>query len=241
MKRRSLLLALLLLLASEAAAAEFWLEKDYRQWSEKECRRLLENSPWAKSYVLSRPFIEPVGTPTGERVHEASPRVEYRVQIRSALPIRQALVRLAQLQGKYDALPAEERQRFDAESEKFLAASFPDTVLIHVAFSSNVPLYEKDLIRDWGRHRTEVLRNTVFLSGGKGATAHLLEFSMEEPQEGAFLLTFPRHLDGQPLLSPGDKRLLLEFVHPRIGVFDQARLLIEFSTKKMVVKDAVVY
>lgn len=241
MKRRFLFLALVLLLGSEAAAGEFWLEKDFRQWSEKECRKLLEDSPWARTYVLSRPFIEPVGTPTGERVHEASPRIEYRVQFRSALPVRQALVRLAQLQENYGALSAEERQRFDTESEKFLAASFPDTVLVHVAFSSNVPLYEQDLVRNWRSHTTDVLRNAVFLSGGKDKTARLLEFSMEEPQQQSFLLAFPRHQEGQPLISPADKRLVLEFIHPRIGVFDQTRVLMEFSARKMVVQDAVVY
>jgi hypothetical protein len=42
-------LLLLLLLASVAAAQskDYWESKDYRQWTEKECRKLLEDSPWA--------------------------------------------------------------------------------------------------------------------------------------------------------------------------------------------------
>ncbi len=46
---------------STVRAAEFWEKKDFRQWSEKECRKLLGNSPWAKQYVLSQVFIEDMG------------------------------------------------------------------------------------------------------------------------------------------------------------------------------------
>jgi hypothetical protein len=35
--------------AAPAPAQDFWKKKPYTEWSEKECRRLLEDSPWAKT------------------------------------------------------------------------------------------------------------------------------------------------------------------------------------------------
>ena len=55
------LVAVLLGSLSTVRAAEFWEKKDYRQWSEKECRKLLRNSPWAKQYVLANPIIKNLG------------------------------------------------------------------------------------------------------------------------------------------------------------------------------------
>jgi len=31
-----------------AQSKDFWQVKDYRQWNEKECKKLLEDSPWAQ-------------------------------------------------------------------------------------------------------------------------------------------------------------------------------------------------
>ncbi len=62
------LVAVLLGSLSTVRAAEFWEKKDYRQWSEKECRKLLRNSPWAKQYVLANPIIKNLGgTPSPGR------------------------------------------------------------------------------------------------------------------------------------------------------------------------------
>ena len=46
---------------------EFWQKKEYQQWSERECRKLLEDSPWGQSYTLSQTLIEPLSTPTPRR------------------------------------------------------------------------------------------------------------------------------------------------------------------------------
>ncbi len=44
---------LLLLLAAPALAGDFWKEKPYDQWTMEEVRRVLMDSPWARSYTFA--------------------------------------------------------------------------------------------------------------------------------------------------------------------------------------------
>jgi hypothetical protein len=46
------LLALSGISLAASQAGEFWSKRAYRQWSEKECRKLLEESPWAQKHTL---------------------------------------------------------------------------------------------------------------------------------------------------------------------------------------------
>ncbi|MFQ5926621.1 MAG: hypothetical protein ACE5MH_04210, partial [Terriglobia bacterium] len=136
-------LLLALLLGSLVHAKDFWKEKDYRHWSKKECRKLLRKSPWAKQKTfgsvhidrLQAPGVPQVATPEGDTVpgpirqdtptnpqtreRQRNPRMTYQVQLRSALPIRQAQVRYAQINQKYDEMPPEQQRAFDQQAEKF--------------------------------------------------------------------------------------------------------------------------
>ena len=168
-------------------------------------------------------------------------RLAYTIQIRSALPVRQALVRRAQLQQNYDRMPAEDRQRFDQEIERFLAEDFSDRVVILVMFDSNVDLDRRDVVRHWQAQSTQTLKNSVFLIGSKGRKAELQDFMLANPNGQAFQLTFPRKVDGQELVGPGDKNLMLEFIHPATTRKPERRALVEFKVKKMLVDGQLEY
>lgn len=122
-------LLLVLLLGNALQARDFWLEKDYRRWSEKECRKLLTNSPWSKRYTLTQAHIEMIGaTPSSDRQRERNAKIEYHVQLRSAPPLRQAQVRLAQIRSNYEAMSPEKRKGFDNQAAQILRDSFDDLV-----------------------------------------------------------------------------------------------------------------
>jgi len=158
-----LLLSVILGVSQVGQAGEFWQEKDYRQWSKQECQKMLENSPWAKAYTLSGVYIVPVGevSPAPERI--TNPWIRYLVQFHSALPIRQALVQWSQLESGYAEMNPEQKKEFDARAERYLAASFPDVVILNVTFSSNAQEWLRILDNYWRRQTTETLRNFVFL------------------------------------------------------------------------------
>jgi hypothetical protein len=236
---QKVLLLLFLTAVGAAQSKNYWEKKDYRQWTDKECRKLLEDSPWANQYTLSQVFIDPLQTDSTARERQANPRIEYKVQIRSATPVREALVRLSQINAKYDAMTAEGRQAFDQSTQKFLSARNPQLIVMHVSYTATVQNDDRDLARHWHSQTTETLKNFVFLIGG-GVKVPL---SIYRPGEGAtreFQFVFPREYNGRPIIGPGDKSLMLEFNHPDIRG-TAARVLVEFKVEKMMMQGAPVY
>ena len=234
-------LGLLLTGGVSANAQEFWEKKDYRQWNEFEVRKLLENSPWAKKYTVSTVRIDPLGQATGDRAREPNPRLEYQVQLRAALPIRQALVRQAQLQTRYDQMEPIEQKNVDQQAEQFLRREFPDTIIVHVAYGSNVTSFDREMTAYWQQQTTDLLRNTVFLISPRGERFELLEYRVVPSDRKEFQFTFPRKRQGQPLVQPGDKTLMIEFQHPDIGGQGAARVFLEFRLDRMQLGGRVSY
>lgn len=234
-------LVLVLLMGSTVQAGEFWLEKDYRQWSVSECRKLLQDSPWARSYSLTRTYIEFMQRePAGDRGYEDNPKIEYHVQLRSALPIRQAMVRLVQIQADYDDMSPEEKLGFDTRMAQVLEASFEDVVGLHVTYATNVPRWDRQLDLYWRTQTTEKLKNSTWLIGHAGRRAPLLQYAKVAGESHEFLLLFPRQVEGEKLVGPEDKRLTLEFVHPDVGE-PSGRVVVPFSIETMRIDGAVVY
>lgn len=227
--------------AGAQTAKDFWKQKPYTTWAETECRKLLEDSPWAQRHIIGREYIEPIGTVTGDRAHEKSPRIEYRAQIRSAAPIRQALVRQQQLAVKYDGMEPAERQAFDRQAREFLGVTFPDRIVVYVEYGSNVPAFQTDLARYWLSVPADQAKNIFFLITPRGERLQPMDFIKAGGGGGAFQLAFPRQVNGRPLLDAGDKELKFEFPHPNIGDLGESRVFLIFPVAKMVVNNAVAY
>lgn len=262
MRKTLLCIAVAWLLGSAAAsAAEFWEKKNYKTWSEKECRKLLQDSPWAKQHTeqsqVTLPDI-PGGRPAGaisndtadpenppeevaDRVVESGARITYQAQFRSARPIRQARVRQAQLRQNYDAMTAQQKQAFDREADQFLGREFPDTVVVYVTYTASGRADPGALQQYWKSQSVETLKDKVFLSGSEGVKAPLMQFTPAEGDAPAFQFIFPRQVQERPLVGPGDKRLQLEFPHPGVSAGGERRIRMEFKVSKMVVGGQVVY
>ena len=240
--RNPIQFALVLLLASVAAAQskDFWEHKEYRQWTDKECHKLLEDSPWANLHTVSQVFIDPIHSNTTARERQSNPKIVYRVQIRSAAPVMQALVRLAQLNVKYDEMTADARQAFDQNAERILSANNPQLVVMQVSYTANVQNDDRELARHWQGQTAERLKNFVFLIGGEGVKVPLSTYRSGEGASREFQFIFPREYNGRPLIGPSDKTLKLEFNHPNIRGAGE-RVLVEFRIEKMTIKGAPVY
>jgi hypothetical protein len=234
------LLAALSALA-EAQSKDFWQAKDYKEWSEKECRKLLENSPWAQDFTVAGTTIDPLQSASGDRARESNSRITYRVQFSSALPLRQALVRTQQLANNYDRMPPEQKQAFDEKAAKLLLANFAEVIAVHVGYSSNVQLYDREMANYWQTRTNDQLKNSTFLIGPQGRKIPPQRFTTATGAGREFTFYFPRVIDGQPLVGPRDKTLKLEFMHPRISNEKEERVLLEFKVEKMIVQEAVVY
>jgi hypothetical protein len=222
---------LLLVVCVAAAGADFWIKKPYQNWSAEETHRILEESPWATTLTLGsvQTSITSGDSPTNHSNRgemETDPTISYNLQFRSAQPIREAQVRTAQLNSKYDKMSAEQKAAFDANSAKFLAVTFPDRVVVSVTYSSNVQDNVSMLRTYWERQSAGTLSMTAFLDAGKDRLS-LLNYGFKDD---TFQFTFPR-----PKQLGPDEKVGVEFVHPNIGRLRQQRILQEFSLKKMLV------
>jgi hypothetical protein len=233
--RRIVIAVLLLFLLGEAIPGtkkEFWEEKDYKQWSAQECSKILNNSPWTRKFTEtwhsgetriddSRAYEKILGNPSDLRdykppVDTGIRTFEVQMQLQSALPVKQALVRQDQIMAGYDSLSPEQRMAFDQKAETLLSPShYNDKIVITIM-------------------RTSVHTNTkaVFLCGSNGKKVPLIKFTPEDPSTRTFQYIFPRQVEGRPLIDAQDKELILEFpvISPFIKTF-----YFKFNVNKMMI------
>ena len=237
----ALRLLISLVICVPLCAQQLWEKKDYRQWSRQECEKILADSPWAREYRMEKSQVELLQSDSTDRAREARPWIAYQFQFRSALPLRQAVARLTALGANYDKFTDEQKHNFDAKSEKYLAAPFPDTILVHVIYDSNTPSYQGDLARYWQTKTPELLRNSIFLMNSRGDKVEPVRLINGQGAQHEFDLYFPRQVNGRPTLLPEDKTASIELTHPTIDIFPTQRIFVEFRIAKMMMGGNLVH
>jgi hypothetical protein len=261
------------------AKAQFWNKKDYHKWSANDCRKILSDSPWTKNQSFSSVQMlsgsqntsaaagsavtsaedpeNPQGTSNGQ--FSAPGRqpvmdISYTAQIFSALPVREAQVRLDQIAMHYDRMTAAQKQAFDESAARFLAVQFPKTIVIRVNYSTNVGYWQAALESQWQLENTAKLRSSTYLAVG-GTTVPLLNYRFAPVKEHAFFLVFPRTVNGEPLLNASRKSLTLQITSAQLqfsNSFDSSgsltaqppdvkNIVITFNVKKMAYHGKLAY
>ncbi len=240
---RTLLFACLVLTSANVVCAQqFWEKKNYRNWSKDECQKLLADSPWAKEFRIEKTRVELLQeTSPADRSRVEEPWVRYRIQFRSALPVRQAVARLSAIDAKYDVFSEEQKLDFDTKAEKYISTSFPDAILVHVSYESNVTSYEGDLARYWHNQTPGQIQSTAFLMNSRGAKVEPARYVPGGGTRPEFDLYFPRQINGQPVLLPEDKNVSVELMHPTIGALPSQRIFLEFRTARMSLGGQLIY
>jgi hypothetical protein len=245
-RKSSSLLVLLLLtgLGTFADGQDFWQKKSYQEWSDRECQKLLHDSPWAQTFSNLR-FVDRRRERKSDELQrggESQPEFSYVALIRSALPIRQALVRQLKLDPKFVQKTPQEKQTILAESARLLSEKFADRISIYVGYQSNVGIYDADLVRFWQTQNTETLRNQIYLIQGSDRI-ELIGYQSAKQGQNGFELTFPRHVNGRPLLSAADKTLTLsiELLDPAARQLWGRPIAFRFKPEKMVFQGELSY
>src|ERR1700684_3501635 len=103
------ILVFLTLAVLAAGADDFWLKKDWKEWTPAECKKMLEDSPWTKKVLVENmpvrsrlPDAPNVtdGLNPGQAKYandDDAGEIRYIIQLPSAAPIRQAQIRLHQI------------------------------------------------------------------------------------------------------------------------------------------------
>ena len=113
-----------------------------------------------------------------------------------------------------------------------ITGQFPDRVLVSVTFHTNVENYESLLRIYWASQSVAKLSMSVYLNTSE-ERLRLINYSFKDD---TFQFTFPRPKQLRP-----EEKISVEFVHPRINVIGEQRILQAFSLKKMIVDGQVAF
>ncbi len=109
--------------------------KPFQEWSKKEAQQILEDSPWAPKQEVRLRYTDTarriaggtvpsategalINTPSNQAEMggaEAPIDFQFTLHLRSALTVRQALVRIKQLEMNYDQMAPKDRAAFDTK------------------------------------------------------------------------------------------------------------------------------
>jgi len=242
MKARNISLALLALgvCAAAAFAQGFWDKKEWRSWSKEECKKMQEDSPWAQKWYRAHVAQDRFGQPTKGDTRETEQFIFYVIQLRSALPVRQAFIRDILIRN-YDKMGAEQKKSFDASAEAFLARKYDDVIVVHVLYGSNIQNDEREMMKFWQSYPEGTVPMEAFLSTSTGKRVAPLKYVSAKGAGLEFELIFPRLQNGEPIITPDVKSISVEFQHPNIGPEGTARVYQDFKIEKMTVSGTVLY
>jgi hypothetical protein len=245
-------MAFLLAGIAAQAQAQFWNKKDYQKWSAGECHKILSDSPWAQNYTFSMVQMPNGATQTAIPGRQPLLEVEYTAIFFSALPVREAQVRLGQIESHYDKMSPAQKKAFDESAARYLAVPFPTDTVVLVNYSTNVNYLVSPLASSWQLQTTATLENSAFLfADGKTVRLRRYQPDMKQPH---FFLFFPREANGTPILSGATKSLTVQITSPQLqfsNTFGSGSLtaqapnarniIFSFNVKKMMYHGKIAY
>ncbi len=236
--KRVLLVFISLIAAAVAVSAlsDFWSDKSYDKWSAKDVRRMLTESPWGKTTTLRKPIIQQIHRETGQFSNLAGegegvpdPTVQYSVYLRTARPIREALVRQAQIEEKYEEMDEGRRKAFDQRWGSFLAADTSDKIIVQVQYTSNTADVDRQLMNYWQNQTAGTLQDRAVLIWPDGQRWAPVAFWAARGAGREFQLAFPR-----PKEAREDGAIAFEFLHPaEIKIEGGSRIYTKFPLKEL--------
>jgi hypothetical protein len=203
-------------------ADDVWTNKDWRQWSKDEVRVVLHDSPWCKRWAkgeatTSAALPSVSGAGKEGAAGEDRPELDYYLQIRSALPVREAVIRDVQIQNGYDTMPAAQKKSFDDQATPFLDRRYDDVIVVHVLYSSNIQAFERQLAEYWQNIPPEKIPEELFLINEREQRIAPIRFTSKKGGAYEFDLAFPRTVNGDPIIHDTDKIFNIQFHNPAVG------------------------
>lgn len=184
--------------------------KPWTEWSQKEAEKMLSNSPWSRmqtdtdtSEMFFRPTADPVTNPsapnsaerTAQGATNQSTNVSYGVRFFSARPVRQAFVRMIQLQKKNLAPEMIERMKNFAEVQA------TDSIIVAVTIEGTDKRSLGKVMQIVNSAATGTLKNKTYLERSDGKRLFLQEYVQPGPDGFGARFIFPRLVDEKPFLT----------------------------------------
>jgi hypothetical protein len=154
----------------------------------------------------------------------------FTVRFFSALPVRQAYVRMMQLQNGYDRMSSADRQGFDRATSKALNLDLRDQVIVAVEFASNNPPKRMEVDRQLKQATAQTLNQSAYLISARFGRVPLSAYYPPSADGTGAKLIFHRQYQGSPVVSPSDEEVSLEFFVPGT----EHRVFVTWKVKEMV-------
>jgi hypothetical protein len=194
--------SLLFLMMSATAQID---RKPYREWSEKEATKILNDSPWGQTQTItdtSSTFMAGgIGRGSGR---SDVVNIHFRVRLFSARPVRQAFSRLIALQQK-EKLSDTLASQLKALSE----AEFADHIVISVdcdapTATNKLQLAKAALITSTAAE----FKNNTYLLTKNGERLYLQDYQKPGKDGLGAKFIFPRTVNGEPYITPKSEEIV---------------------------------
>src|SRR5260370_246747 len=201
-------------------------KQPFSHWSRSEAEAILNDSPWAKKQELRIKFDKETQKAAGSYSGVSSSAAAqsqtevtsqmpvdfiFTLRLRSALPVRQALVRLKLLDTNVERLTDVQRAAFDAQIEGLLEcpACAANYVVTLSSKSKNSPGADA-VYATFKGGRLADLQRYVYLANERGERRLLVHFVPPKAPGDEAVFFFPRTDEkGAPLLTLDNKELLI--------------------------------
>jgi hypothetical protein len=207
------------------ALAQKTAEKPYTKWSQDEAMKVISSKPFADQYVSEKMsnVLGVVDNARGQadnrlggqdrgsmgRTLTAPPVV---LRLHSATPVRQAMVRLRQLQAGYDKMSSDDQKKFDAGQTTLLDCAICKDyyVITMVKFKDSSPgavnlgLFQNMKLEDF--------KGKIWLQNDQGERREVEQFTAAKAGGDMSIFFFKRLDDkGSPLFTPESKTIKVIF------------------------------
>jgi hypothetical protein len=205
-----ILSVLVMLIAFPISLSAQWNKKPYTEWSEKDARKLLENSPWAQTQIFSDTSNEfgtgrrgAPGATDEQSVDYSSHHLDIRIRLLSAKPVRQAFARIVTLMQKGQVPP-----QLADQLKAFATQDFPDFIIVSLdceAKETKSELREFKALLD--TNTLSELKNDTYISGKNGKRVYITAYQPPKNDNLGAKLIFPRLVDGAPFITPDTEEI----------------------------------
>jgi len=235
-----------------------YLQKSYKEWTKDEAMKVISDYPWANQYQSERGLDanaklrqarEQSDTRlTGlERGNEGAQGIPVPIVVRlfSAMPIRQAMVRLQQIDAGYDKMNSDDKAKFDSGKAGFLECKICKDyyVVTLTKFKDSSTNVTNGLFQTL---KAADLKGKVWLENDKGERREFTEFTPPKNETDQAIFFFKRTDDaGQPFFTANDKMIKMMFSNELRENSNEYSLLIprlfEFKVPKMVAEGQLLF
>lgn len=195
-------------------------EKPFQKWSKEDAIKVLSESSWARTYQstegASGAAAQQIGREQNQSVNSggSNPRSVARnfgpppvvMRLHSALPIRQAMIRMQQITAGYDKMDDTKKSGFDSETKTFLGCAICQNyyVITLTQFPNSSGqgveegIFERMTLKD--------MKGNVWLVNDKGQQRELVQFTPPKGRGDSAVFFFARKDEsGNLFLTPENK------------------------------------